>query len=209
MTKAQWKLIAAIHLLTIVIVLSPFLPGPSFLSNVTNGLFSWIQLLSFLGLFLIPIGIIWTIRQEKKKKQPNKKVLPILFWTFPAITFVISFWGANIARDFSRNFAIARADKIITAVEQYKQDNNKYPNSLHDLIPNYLNTFPEPWVMGIPGYNYERKANNYRLGFSQNVLIGFNFEVVEYNPSNDQQVEGELKERYDTGRKHWKYYIYD
>lgn len=63
--------------------------------------------------------------------------------------------------------------------------------------------------MGISGYNYEKKEVNYILTFTQNVLLGFNFEVVMYDPTNNHQAKGELSTLYETGKDNWKYYIYD
>ena len=63
--------------------------------------------------------------------------------------------------------------------------------------------------MGISGYNYEKKGDYFNLTFSQNVIIGFNFEVVVYDPTENHKAEGELTTLYETGKDKWKYYIYD
>jgi hypothetical protein len=63
--------------------------------------------------------------------------------------------------------------------------------------------------MGISSYLYEKKENNFNLTFSQNVIIGFNFEVVVYDPKENHKAEGELKTLHETGKDKWKYYIYD
>lgn len=63
--------------------------------------------------------------------------------------------------------------------------------------------------MGISRYNYEKKDTSYNLTFTQNVMIGFNFEVVVYDPVKRHKAEGELTTLYDTDKDKWKYYIYD
>ena len=206
MTKKQWKLIIGINLLTILFVLSPFLPGPSFLSKLTNIIFSLAQLGIFLGLILIPIGLIWAFSQMRKQE---KKIIPILLWTVPILTFVFSIWGSEFAREISRTVAINNADKLIIAIEKYKQKNNHYPDDISNLKPEFIKNIPSPWIMGISNYKYEKKKENFNLTFTQNAMIGFNFEVVVYDPSEDHKAEGELSKLYNTKKDKWKYYIYD
>lgn len=206
MTKKQWKIIIGINILTVLLVLSPFLPGPSFLSRPTNIIFSLTQLSSFFGLLLIPVGLIWTFNQSKKQ---DKKIIPILIWTVPILTFIFSMWGSGFAREISRTIAINNADKLIIAIENYKRNHNHYPDDISNLKPEYLKSIPQPWIMGISGYNYEKKENNYNLTFTQNVIIGFNFEVVVYDPTENHKAEGELTTLYETGKDKWKYYVYD
>jgi hypothetical protein len=208
-TRQQWKILIGINSLTVLLVLLPFLPGPSFLSVLTNPLFSGLQLLGLLGLLAAPIGIFWMLGQILKRKHEKFKIVSILIWTIPLILLTHSIWIADIVRDFSRNFAIKNAGNLITAIEAYKVDNNQYPNSLEDLSPNYLKRIPSPWIMGIPRYSYEKKDGNFNLAFSQNVIMGFNFEVVVYNPTEYHKAEGELTALYETGKDKWKYYIYD
>jgi hypothetical protein len=206
MTKKQWKLIIGINLLTILLVLSPFLPGPSFLSIPTNIIFSLAQLGSIFGLLLIPIGLILTFNQTKKQ---DKKIIPILLWTIPILTFTFSMWGSGLAREISRTIAINNADKLITAIENFKKNNNHYPDDISKLKPEYIKSIPTPWVMGISGYNYEKKEDNFNLTFTQNVIMSFNFEVVVYDPTENHKAEGELTTLYETSKGKWKYYIYD
>lgn len=208
-TRQQWEILIGLNLMAVLLVLLPFLPGPSFLSALTNPLFSGLQLLGILGLLAAPIGIFWTLAQILKRQQEKFKIVSILIWTIPLILFTHSIWIADTARDFSRNFAINNAENLITAIETYKVDNNQYPNSLEDLSPNYLKKIPSPWIMGISGYNYEKIDDNFNLTFSQNVIMGFNFEVVVYNPIAIHKAEGELTALYETGKDKWKYYVYD
>lgn len=206
MTNKQWKAIIGINLLTILLVLSPFLPGPSFLSRPTNLIFSLAQLGSILGLLLIPVGLTWTFSQMKRT---DKKVFPILLWTVPLFAFIFSIWGSGIARELSRTIAINNAYELIVAIETFKQKNGFYPEKINQLEPKFLKSIPKPWVMGISAYDYEKKTDHYNLKFTQNVIIGFNFEVVVYDPTYKHKAEGELTALYETGKDKWKYYFYD
>ncbi len=169
-------------------------------------IFSLAQFGSFFGLILIPIGLIWLF---DRKKEGNKKKFPILFWTIPLLTFVMSTWGSILARDFSRTIAINNADTLIKVIEKYREIKNQYPNDISDLKPNFIKSIPKPWIMGISGYYYEKKDDTFNLTFSQNVIMGFNFEVVVYDPTENQIVKGESTILYETDNKKWKYYIYD
>lgn len=112
-------------------------------------------------------------------------------------------------RDLSRNIAIRQANKIVTAIEAYKKERNDYPKSLSDLHPKYLKSIPSSCIIGIPSYQFQNLDSTYHLTFEQNVLFGFNFEVVTYNPLDKHHADGELQELFETGYKHWRYYIFD
>jgi hypothetical protein len=206
MTRKQWIIVIAINLLTIILVLSPFLPGPNSLSILTNLIYSLSQLGSIFGLLLIPFGLVWTYKQMKNR---DKNVFPILLWTVPLFTFIFSMWGAELAREISRPMAIKNADKLITAIETFQKKNGYYPDSINQLVPEHIKSIPKPGVMGISRYYYEKTKDNFNLTFYQNVIIGFNSEVVVYDPTDKHKAEGKLTTLYDTGKEKWKYYIYD
>lgn len=63
--------------------------------------------------------------------------------------------------------------------------------------------------MGIDEYHYDNKGVTYIISFQQNVVLGFNFEVVIFDPTDRHQPQGELPVLYETGKAHWKYYVYD
>ena len=206
MTRKQWIIVIAINLLTIILVLSPFLPGPNSLSILTNLIYSLVQLGSIFGLLLIPFGLVWTYKQIKNR---DKNVFPILLWTVPLFTFIFSRWGAELAREISRPMAIKNADKLITAIETFQKKNGYYPDSINQLVPEHIKSIPKPGVMGISRYYYEKTKDNFNLTFYQNVIIGFNSEVVVYDPTDKHKAEGKLTTLYETGKENWKYYIYD
>jgi hypothetical protein len=213
MTPRQWKLLFVINLITILVVLSPFLPGPSSLSELTNTIFSVLQLGSLLGFILIPIGLLWTITQNKAyiKGQHNcLRLLPILLWTIPLVVFVSCMWFSDLARNFSRRIAINNASSLINAIEAYKVDKGVYPHSIEMLQPWYLKKAPDTFIMGIPGYTYVELEKSFNVSFVQNVIAGFNFEIVVYDPKNQHHSQGStLPVFYQTGKKNWKYYLYD
>ncbi len=109
-------------------------------------------------------------------------------------------------RNISRSIAIKRANKIIEAIEAYRNERNEYPNNLNNLQPKYLKVIPSSLVIGIPNYQYQNFDSTYSLTFVQEVLFDLNYEVVTYNPFYEDQADSETLE---TGFKHWSYYIFD
>lgn len=70
MKKINWKKIIAINLVIILMIVSPFLPGPS---NQLVDLFSVAgQVLGFFGLLMVPLGAAWTIIEIRKLRKANR-----------------------------------------------------------------------------------------------------------------------------------------
>lgn len=88
-------------------------------------------------------------------------------------------------------------------------ENGSYPQNIEELIPKYSGEIPKPGIMGIPSYGYEKKASSYKITFAQNILFGFNFEVVIYSPTDEYLSDADLQPLKEAGKQHWKYYIFD
>jgi hypothetical protein len=210
MTKKKWAIIIAINLLAMVLILLPFLPGPAWLYYPAQFFFQSAQICAPFALFALPIGLIWAylgVRRHDKAK--HVRLIAMLLSTIPITIYLSSIYLDDLARDLSRKIAISHAKNLISAIEHYKLMQGVYPNNFSDLIPTYLKSIPATCIIGIPGYAYRKSEQSYRIVFTQNVLLGFNFEVVEYSPIDDQKAEGTYKTLYRCGQPHWKYYIYD
>jgi hypothetical protein len=79
-------------------------------------------------------------------------------------------WGASFAyREAYRIPAeqrqvLEQADRIVDAIEQFHSNNGRYPESLSELVPSYLNVLPEHptgW-----SYNYTRSGEECSLSFA-------------------------------------------
>lgn len=71
MKSVNWKKLVALNLLVVLMILSPFIPGPS---NKLVDLFSVTgQVMGFIGLILVPLGLAWTIIEIRKLKKTNNK----------------------------------------------------------------------------------------------------------------------------------------
>ncbi|PVY40527.1 hypothetical protein [Pontibacter virosus] len=206
MDRKLWLTVSLNCVLTVLLTNLPFLPGPHLLYLPAQLFFSSGMFLGILGFLLIPIGLVWTIWAFIKHPEPRlSKAFAILCWALPATALVSTTWLANHTRDISRNLAMSNAAELIERVEKHYQEQGAYPETLEQLAMDQ----PSPWVIGIPAYFYSKTDNAYTLSFTQNVILGFNYEVVVFDPSGLHKAEGELTTLYDTGLANWKYYIYD
>lgn len=69
MKKLQWLQLIVLNLLLILCMILPFLPGPY--DKLAYGLSSIAQLIGFVGLLLVPIGILWLIQEIRKLAGSN------------------------------------------------------------------------------------------------------------------------------------------
>jgi hypothetical protein len=210
MTTKNWVKVILINLAAGLIVISPFLPGPP--NRLVNLFYNGGQISGLFGLIVIPFGLIWVIRELMKKKNDNKyqvDIKAIILLTLPLTLFVTASYVSALARNFSRDFAINRTEDLIQSIEKFKEKRGKYPNSLTELTPGFISAIPSPFIMGIKDYYYTNLGDNYHISFQQNVMLSFNFEVVTFDPTDNHKADGELKDLYDTGKRHWKYYVYD
>lgn len=64
-------------------------------------------------------------------------------------------WLAFPMRTFRRSIAIANAENIVDALDQFQRQTKNYPDSLEQLVPIYLDRIPSSGIIGIGGYDYE------------------------------------------------------
>ena len=210
MTTKNWMKVILINLGVGLLIITPFLPGPP--NGIVNLFYNGGQILGLLGLIIIPAGLIWTIKELRRKKNDGKYQIDtkaIILLTLPLTLFLTSIYISGLVRDFSRDFAIKRTEDLIQSIEKFKEKTGRLPDSLTDLTPEFITEIPSPFIMGIDNYYYNKLGDNYTISFQQNVILSFNFEVVTFDPTDNHKAEGELADIYDTGKSHWKYYVYD
>lgn len=72
-----------------------------------------------------------------------------------------------------------KANELIMALEQYKNDTGSYPSELGSLVPDYLSAIPQPtWSAH---YSYELQPNEDEFIISFDVGISFDGDYCEYN----------------------------
>ena len=142
----------------------------------------------------------------KNLKHSNNKVFnaaPLYLLSIPIIAFTVRLFFIGPASDYSRDYAMKHAEKVITAIENYYAQKGDYPESI-----DYLYDVPKPSVMGIDEFVYERNGNAYNVSFVQWQHLGATREVVMYNKNNEHNVKGHFAS-YNANQNHWRYYWLD
>jgi len=153
----------------------------------------------FIFLFGLIISAIITVFFKKIRKK-GIKLLFFLF-IFIAITFISSKYVSPLLIDYSKGYNIRKINPLIDALEQYKTDNNIYPETIHQLVPKYLKQIPKPSVLTIRNIEYKRNGDFYTLLFVQ-YLDGWDSDVVIYNSNGIYESNYELKTY-----GNWRYYF--
>jgi len=69
-------------------------------------------------------------------------VIYVLIWTYPR-------WLPNPAPLPPREVVTIPGGQILAALEQYRSDHGRYPNTLEKLVPKYVKEVPKPqWGVG-------------------------------------------------------------
>jgi len=280
--------LVAFCLLTILLIVSPFVPGPS--NSLVIGLSSISLTLGFLGLLLVPVGVLWVIAEWKKSRQPEEKpvnwkpsyhlsiiatviifaisliYIPLLYhiegvvasiafvillsWplykvirsirkiksqpsrafnpmpfyliALPLIAFTANKLLVDPISNFSRKLAIQKSEILIHAIEEYKNNEGAYPESLENLKGKYIDAIPKSSVMGVTSYRYNKLNGDFTLAFSQwkdgaaleELVIYDRSPVSEKDYANfnfklDRYRTLTAFKGYDAGVKHWRYYLCD
>jgi len=207
-----------LHLLVVIFIIFPFLPGPYNKVSVILGMIG--NVTALLGLVLIPIGFFWWIR---KIKTPSFSKLPstgLYLITIPLIALGTRMFIAKPMSNYSRNFAIERSQQLVTSIEEFKNYQGRYPENMQEL----KSDIPRPFIMGIDKFRYTKYQDQYFLTFSQWPDGGITEEIVlfgkenpekrwipqeEYNYQNDMHRVMGAFASYNTRYDHWRYYLCD
>jgi hypothetical protein len=91
------------------------------------------------------------------------KLILILILSF---AFVANNCGEKVGEGETAKRGYAAAQPIIEALEKYRQDNQKYPDSWIKLVPQYIKELPKDGDGLRFNYSYIDDKNTYTLGFS-------------------------------------------
>lgn len=181
------------------------------------------------GTTAVAVGVFFFILAlrgiNRTRKCPGRKfnMAPLYFLTLPLMAFLARSFVLGPVSGFSRNLAIERSQPLITAIEEYKMQKGVYPETLAALKKE--KNVPEPFIMGISQYRYNRINGQYSLSFSQWLDFGSLEEIVVYDKTD---LANNLTGRYasydykfdlcrikysfargETGHSNWKYYHCD
>ena len=81
--------------------------------------------------------------------------------------------------DWLDSIAVARAESVVLAIERYRTNEGKYPESLSDLVPKYVISFPDLKPTGkSPQLEYEMLGSGPILAFKNGAV--FSRKVYEF-----------------------------
>lgn len=158
---------------------------------------------------------------------PARQLNPVPFYlvTIPLVALMARVFIMGPLSDYSRGVAMEKGQELIAAIEDYKIKEGHYPKSIRQLQPRYLKNIPDPSIMGISGFRYNKINDHYSLSFSQWLHIGSLEEIVLYDKYNlRKNYEGRFapydysldlcrvnltRLSYDTGKDFWRYYHVD
>lgn len=158
-----------------------------------------------IGLFLLwktVQGIGGLRRQTALKFNPA----PLYLLTIPLVALTAKMWLQDPLAAVSREKVIRQSEPLIAAIEQFRQQEGRYPDSLADLQPAYLADLPGSRVMGVRRFDYEKSAEAYYLTFKQ--VHGATIEIVEYDKTQSHRRKGHYLSG-EAGAENWRYYWLD
>jgi hypothetical protein len=147
--------------------------------------------------------LIPAIKNLKQTETIRFNAAPLYLLSIPLIACAARLFFIGPVSNYSREYAIKHAEKVIHAIENYYAQKGDYPHSIE-----YFYDLPKPSVMGIDNFVYERNGNGYNLSFVQWQHLGATREVVMYNKNDEHNVKGHFA-YYPAKQPHWKYYWLD
>lgn len=95
-------------------------------------------------------------------------------------------------------------EPLTTTLEMYKNKNSTYPESVHLLVPGYINEIPKPRILTIRNVEYRKGADDYTLLIMQHIN-GWDAHILIFNSKGDySDISHELR-TYGS----WRYYLKD
>lgn len=107
-------------------------------------------------LFAGPVGLVILIVSFFQKLQ---RMLLRTVGLMLILNFLFCYGAGKLATQVRHEklaAATVKVQPIITALQTFHAENKKYPNTLLDLIPKYLNTLPTSDLLGYPEIDYDK-----------------------------------------------------
>jgi len=181
-----------------------------------------------LALVLGALALKKAIAGIKKLRDPSMwqfNSTPFYLLAIPLIAYFTRIYIMEPLSNYSRSMAIERSQVLIAAIEEFKNKEGQYPESIQDLEAGYLKKIPSPLIMGILNFRYHKINDNFSLSFSQWLELGSLEEIVLYDKDNlKNKLTGQFAKydysfdlcrvkgafaSYDTGHGYWRYYWVD
>ncbi|MDD3876839.1 MAG: hypothetical protein PHT69_09470 [Bacteroidales bacterium] len=200
----KWIFLLILSLIYLLILIAPFVPLPMAFSDKLYIFFiSGYKIITISIPFIILGGLIISsiiIVFFKKNRRNGIRILFYLFFMFILSVITNQFFIPRLV-DFSRGYAIRRAELLIKPLEKYKNDNGTYPNFVSELVPNYIDKLPFTKIISVPHISYKKAHNSYNLMMGQRIN-GWDVEIILYNSNDEYDSTLKLKRH-----GNWRYYI--
>ena len=220
--KISWKVpysMAITSLVIVFLIFSLFIVAIYYIEGWITGTLVGLVFIAVMGLVLR--GISKLKRKDDKRFNPT----PVYLATLPVIAFLTNLFIVTPVSDYSRNASIRQAQGLINMIEDYKFREGNYPESIDILRKKYDTRIPNPKIMGVLNYRYNKINEDYSLSFSQWLEWGSLEVIVLYDKNNlRNKLKGRYAEwdysfdlcrtnsafaSYDTKFKNWRYYLCD
>jgi hypothetical protein len=187
---------------------------------VTGGVLTGISAL-LPGVFVF-YKVVKSTRKLKTVPGFSFNRVPLYLITVPLLALGMRTFVVGPVSKFSRDFAIKRSEQLIASIEQYKERKGRYPESLVELGSGSV---PQPFIMGVKKFRYNKIDDQYSISFSQWLEFGSLEEIVLYDKTNLRckfigiyakydyefdlcRIKGAFA-IYDTPHTDWRYYHVD
>lgn len=113
----------------------------------------------------------------------RKKIKALLILLMYLAAVLLSLPASTALESFKTQNTEKRGQTIISAIEKYRKARGKYPESLSELVPNYLDDVPKPdiglLISQSFGYEVDRDRDTYNLYFVRPTSV-----IGSYSPKD-------------------------
>ncbi len=176
-----------------------YFPFSQWISTTRIGtmFFLWGQMIYLLPLMAAilatPVLIICLLFRRTRRQSLFYLLISVLFIPCCIIGIIL---GQKTRTAGMESFA-QRSQALITVIDKYERDNSVPPQSLNDLVPDYIPAVPSTGMMAYPEYRYhtgdeanEQYADN---AWALSVFTpsgGINFDMMLYFPNQNYPQHG-------------------
>jgi hypothetical protein len=166
-------------------------------ARIGTAVFLWgqaIYLLAFLGVCLAaPILIVGPALRRWRRQSLYFLAISVIF----ATSFLLGMKFGQQVRSIGLHSFTRRSQRLIDAITSYERDHATPPQSLSDLVPDYLNEVLDTGMMAYPEYLYFA-GDEAKQHYSENpwALVvwtpsgGINFDQMLYFPRQNYPAHG-------------------
>jgi len=131
-------------------------------------------IIAAIALLVVVFGLIpKSIYRWFKKQNVKSHLYKCLIYSLMSVLI----FGANI---LNRQIAKSRVNQIIVAVEEFKTVNNKYPQKLSELAPEYIQAVPRAnYTLFANGFSYHNRDDHAFIAYV--VMPPFGRRVYDFN----------------------------